>query len=214
MKYDLLMSIQPYYAYLEMKGIKTVEMRKTEPKDKEWSGKVKVYVSQNKKSFNRIPKEDREWFKQYLGKVAFEFICDKVDKIDADWIRQYADIPLILYFRNIEYQEICKNACLGYGEMYKYSNDKDLLALHITDLKIYDEPRELGEFYGYNKELEQRFLDGEDYCCYDATNEYGEAMTECDGENIHNCYRCWEEWSGWRHRITRPPQSWQYVREV
>ena len=54
------MSIQPYYAYLEMKGIKTVEMRKTEPKDKEWSGKVKVYVSQNKKSFNRIPKEDRK----------------------------------------------------------------------------------------------------------------------------------------------------------
>lgn len=194
---SILISIQPYYAYLEMKGIKTVEMRKTEPKDKEWSRKVKVYVSHNEKSFKRIPKEDREWFTQYVGKVAFEFVCEKVDKIGSDWIRHYGEMPLIIYYKNVEYQEICKNACLGYGEMYKYSNDKDLLALHITDLKIYDKPKELGEITTYT--TRHRY-----------TTKKAKEFTG-DGINIEKLMH------GNRVEariITKPPQSWQYIQEL
>jgi predicted transcriptional regulator len=129
---SILMSIQPYYAYLEMKGIKTIEVRKTKPKSKDWSGKVKVYVSQNKKSFNRIPKEDRVWFKQYVGKVAYEFVCDKVDTI-------------LCASTDHRYFSKC-GTCLTEEEIGNYCNGNDIFGLHITDLKIYDEPRELGEF--------------------------------------------------------------------
>jgi len=158
------------------------------------------------------------------GKIIGEFICDKVicltyeTKIPTVKQNEDGTLGIVGYtttepFYNGKLSTI-KGSCLEQKELLSYGKGNDIYGLHITALKIFDKPRELGEFYGYNKELEQRFLDGEDYCCHDATNEYGEAMTECDGENIHNCYRCWEEWSGWCHSITRPPQSWQYVGEI
>ena len=163
----ILMSIQPYYAYLEMKGIKTVEMRKTEPKDKEWSGKVKVYVSQNKKSFNRIPKEDREWFSQYLGKVAYEFICDTVESLPVD---------------SEAFVAISRPACLTIDELLEYCPGSDMYGLHISDLKIYDEPRELGEF----RVIRERsyYAIPYDVSSYQKISRY--------------------------EPITRPPQSWMY----
>lgn len=57
--------------------------------------------------------------------------------------------------------------------------------LHISDLKIYDTPRELGWF---RKPCEYAH---ESYKCYP-----------------DNCARC--PWN----TVTRPPQSWQYVEEV
>ena len=99
-------------------------------------------------------------------------------------------------------------------DLFKYLYDgkqNDGWALRISDLVIYDKPKELGEFYAYNAELHKRFEDGENYCCYDGTNDSGEALTDCPANNIKNCYRCWEEWSGWCHKVTSPPQSWRYV---
>ena len=131
---SILMSIQPYYAYLEMKGIKTVEMRKTEPKDKEWSGKVKVYVSHNEKSFKRIPKEDREWFTQYVGKVAYEYVVNKVDL--------YVPMQKNYFIGNSDFYE----TCLTDEEINNYGKGKDLYGWHISDLKIYNKPKEVNEF--------------------------------------------------------------------
>lgn len=168
---SILMSIQPYYAYLEMKGIKTVEMRKTEPKDKEWSGKVKVYVSQNKKSFNRIPKEDRVWFKQYVGKVAYEFVCDKVETVPVD---------------SEVFTFISKPACLTIDELIEYCSGSDMYGLHISDLKVYDEPKVLHHFFKP---------------CGDCSKKDTKSCTE----ESTNCRAT---------RITRPPQSWQYVGEI
>ena len=127
------MSIQPYYAYLEMKGIKTVEMRKTEPKDKEWSGKVKVYVSQNKKSFNRIPKEYREWFKPYVGKVAYEFMKGGIMCEEALHMRHGL-----------------KDSCLTHEELDGYSKGKRIYGYRITDLIVYDKPKALDALYAIN----------------------------------------------------------------
>ena len=170
---SILMSIQPYYAYLEMKGIKTVEMRKTEPKDKEWSGKVKVYVSQNKKSFNRIPKEDREWFTQYVGKVAYEFVCDTVESIPVD---------------SEAFAAISKPACLTIDELLEYCPGSDMYGWHITALKIYDKPRELGDFREQIARKKSYYASPYDVSSYRTISRY--------------------------EPITRPPQSWQYVGEV
>ena len=209
--FDILLPIKPYYAYLIMKDEKTVEVRKFLITDPNWSGKFKCYVSKDKASLKRIPEADRAEFEKNIGKVAFEFVNEKIIK--------YEDSELSFFefareANGVDTYPIEKASCLTLRQMHKYSKGKLLYFYHITDLKIYDKPRELGEFYGYNKELEKRFIDGDDFCCHDATNEYGEALTECPADNIKNCYRCWEEWSGWCHRITRPPQSWQYVQSL
>ena len=190
---SILMSIQPYYAYLEMKGIKTVEMRKTETKDKEWSGKVKVYVSQNKKSFNRIPKEDREWFTQYVGKVAYEFVCDKVicltyeTKIPTVKQNEDGTLSIVGYtttepFYNGKLSTI-KGSCLEQKQLVSYGKGKTLYGLHITALKIYDKPRELNDYGLFCKD----YVDCADVLCQRDTCREGFVS------------------------LARPPQSWQYV---
>ena len=201
---SILMSIQPKWCEKIISGEKTIEVRKTAPKAPFRAyiyctyGRGKVASALYFDAYGNVSRKANgtKWIN---GKVIGEFVCDYVEK------------------EAVAFTEICNfgrlyHCRLSLAELKKYAGKRtSLYYWHISALKVYDKPRELGEFYGYNKELEQRFLDEEDYCCYDATNEYGEAMTECDGENIHNCYRCWEEWSGWCHRITRPPQSWQYI---
>lgn len=49
--------------------------------------------------------------------------------------------------------EIARQSCLEYDDMVGYLGNKDGYGLHITDLKIYDKPKELSE-------LEKGFYDG------------------------------------------------------
>ena len=198
---SILMSIQPKWVEKIISGEKTIEVRKTAPKEVPF--KVYIYCTGvknlNLTEYVKLFRETGGAIDYWHGKVVAEFVCDKVDTIPVD---------------SEAFAAISKSACLTTDELIEYCSGRDMYGLHISALKIYDKPKDLSEYFVYNKELEKRFIDGDDFCCHDATNEYGEAMTECDGENIHNCYRCWEEWSGWCHRITRPPQSWQYVGEI
>ena len=41
---------------------------------------------------------------------------------------------------------IAKASCLDFDDMRAYFGDKSGYAWHISNLKIYDEPKELGEF--------------------------------------------------------------------
>lgn len=134
------------------------------------------------------------------GKVTGEFICDRI----------YGLAPL-----NHAPDDVEQQACLTREEIVRYLEGAGY-GWHIYDLKIYDTPRELGEFWAYNEVLHKRYDAETDFCCYDSTNEYGEALTDCGDAylDIRNCYRCWNEWSGWCHRIKRPPQSWCYVEEL
>ena len=196
----VLMSIQPYYAYLETKGIKTIEVRKTEPKDKDWSGKVKVYVSQNKKSFNRIPKEDREWFSQYLGKVAYEFACNKVDKV----INHGSNFKII--DESIGYtNRVAEQSRLDFHDLKKYLETKDGYAWHITDLKVYDKPKELSDF------RKLCIMSEMPYCpaCKFGNIQYSSDEVECsrDIEGASCEWLC-------TNFVKRPPQIWQYIQEL
>ena len=198
---SILMSIQPKWCELIASGKKTIEVRKTAPKEVPF--KVYIYCTGvknlNLTEYTKLHRKTGGAIDYWHGKVVAEFVCNAVESIPVD---------------SEAFTAISKPSCLTTDELIEYCSGRDMYGLHITALKVYDEPRELGEFFCYNKELEKRFLDGENYCCYDAKNEYGEAMTECDGENIKNCYHCWEEWSGWCHRITRPPQNYIKIMEV
>lgn len=126
----VLKSIKPYFAYLLIKGLKSLELSKTQPQDEDFSGQVFIYFTKDKKSFNKIPKDEREIFKKYIGKICGCFTCDRIliDKTfghDPNFIGQ---------------------ANLSQIEAAWYCTQNPIYGWHISDLKIYDEPKVLSEF--------------------------------------------------------------------
>ncbi len=188
---SVLMSIQPYYVFLIIARImrwdipqeKTIEVRKDYPKDSEWNKVTHIYCSKNRKSFNRIPKQYQPFMAKLLGKVIGEFVCDAIishcEMANADIAEQQGRI---------------KREALA-----KYSNGKQLYGWHISDLKIYDKPKELGDF----------FVKGEcenyDYCRYCKNFHEGRGWLDGSYCDEDSCIT-------WGIKpITRPPQSWCYM---
>lgn len=199
---SVLISIQPKWCELIANGKKTIEVRKTRPK---LETPFKCYIYQTKKSWiYRLLKK----LGLYQGKVIGEFVCDRIATLKSNtdgsgnWWHEWSD-------ESVDYEDMC----LSEREIEDYLGLSNGYGWHISALKIYDKPKELGELWAYNSELNKRYTEQDGYCCYDGTNEHGEALTDCGdaGDNIKNCYRCWEEWSGWCHKVKRPPQSWCYV---
>ena len=169
---SVLRSIKPYWFYLICEGIKKIEVGKTAPTAECWDKITYLYCSKDMKSFNRIPKEHREKYRKYLGKVGARFVCDKVDKIVLT-ARGYTINNDIAYTN-----KVARESCLYFDDLQKYLGKNVGYAWHISELKIYDKPKELSEF-------KKVCLNGK---CSDCIYE------EC--------------------KITRPPQSWQYVEEL
>ena len=210
----IMLPVQPKWAELEMNGKKTIEVRKNyiEP-----PFKVYNYVTQEsrKTHFNlvnhcgQIMFAPKSWDNALNGTVAFEYVVNKVDTIINNGSSFNIKGEDVAYTNRIANQ-----SCLQFPDLRDYSKGKTLYAWHISDLKIYDNPKELNDFFVRNKELEERFIDGDGFCCYDGKDENGEPLTDCSADNIKRCYECWEEWSGWCKCVTRPPQNFVYVREV
>lgn len=173
----VLRSVKPYWIYLILTGKKTVEVGKDFPKSLDWDKVVYLYCSKDKKSFNRIPEKDREWMRKYLGKVACRFVCDRIDKYEC-----YNELPYDKY--NLP-KSLLKDMCLICHDVDKYGAGAPLYGWHISDLKIYDEPKELGEF--------------KKTCKHEKYNPpcYPKSCNDCMG-----------------NRFERPPQSWCYVEEL
>ena len=212
----VMISIKPYWVFLiiakamgwEIKQHKEIEVRKTYPKAEDWNKVAKTYCSKDKKSFDRIPEKYKPAMKKFLGKVIGEFVCDNIYQIK----NQYSGF-VVANATQGETNEIARQSCLDCGGMIKYLRNKDGYAWHISNLVIYDEPKELSEFWAYNAELNKLFNEGEDYCAWGGCETENGCTNDCDTENILHCYQCWEDWSGWCHRLTRPPESWCYVEE-
>ena len=203
----VLISIRPEWCEKIASGDKSIEVRKTRPK-LETPFKVYIYCTKDaKKQFWTGPRysyvDDRShnaFDKCGNGKAIGEFLCDQI-------IEDHT-------FGHDE--KFYKAACMSACDAAAYAVESPMYGWHISNLKIYDAPRELGDFWLYNEELHKRYDAGTDYCCYDGANEYGEALTDCGDAylNIRNCLRCWNEWSGWCHHLKHAPQSWCYVEEI
>ena len=202
---SVLISIRPKWCELIASGEKKVAMRKTRPNIQT---PFKCYIYCTKRKMVTCSEVNGN------GKVIGEFICDKLTyveaRIDDNGEKHLANANFLL-----------RKSFLSEKQMFDYLYKADRKTgggwvWHISNLKIYDKQRELSEFWAYNEKLHKRYDSEEDFCCYNDTNEYGEALTDCGDayNNILNCYRCWEEWSGWCHNVTRPPQSWCYVDEL
>lgn len=178
---SILQSIKPQYCELIASGKKTIEVRKTRPK-LDVPFKVYVYCT---KSCKPIYLNDDENETLLNGKVIGEYVCDEIQEITADNL-------VALYFNNPT-----NETRLTDFEMRKYANGKNLFLWHISDLVIYDKPKELGEF---GKECN---LDCPSIHCpywkYQRVNA-DEWDYDCSCNNIRP--------------LTHPPQSWCYVEEV
>lgn len=151
---SVLISIQPYWVFLiiarkmgwKIDQEKTIEVRKSFPKAEDWNKLIEIYCSKDKKSFNLIPKEYQPLMEKFLGKVIGEFTCDKIDEYlckEYEW--EDGDVSLEYHIRSVE----GRKTCLEYDEIREYGNEKPLYFWHISDLKIYDKPRELSKFKKY-----------------------------------------------------------------
>ena len=131
----------------------------------------------------------RSWMREYLGKVACRFVCDMIDEflVFENMTVQYWN------YHNLE------KSCLTYDEIANYIGaNKNGYAWHISDLKIYDEPKELGRFRKPPCEKPERVCDN----CPHKVNvgTYWEPEWDCPIESSKP--------------LARPPQSWMYVGEV
>ena len=174
---SVLRSVKPYWFYLICEGIKRIEVGKTAPQSDEWDNTVYLYCSKDMRSFSRIPEQHREKYKKYLGTVGAKFVCYEIEDI-----LYLLESDLVMTF--LPKYTSPAGSCLTSEELLQYGKGKPLYGWHISDLKIYDKPRELGWF---RKPCEYAH---ESYKCYP-----------------DNCARC--PWN----TVTRPPQSWQYVEE-
>lgn len=200
----VLMSIHPKWCEKIFNGEKTIEVRKSVPK---LETPFKVYVYQTKL---KVKKGDSFMVVDALnenlgcGKVIGEFVCDRIDEFDSEWSEwAYAcaptDIPCAMPMSEETAIKICKEkACLTHEDIIDYFGDEEWRAYfwHITEPKLFDKPRELGEFskFGY------KYSCG---CCvnYKCPNWIDNGWMQPPECKIDGCF------------LTRPPQSWCYVEE-
>lgn len=171
----VLISIQPKWVEKIASGKKTIEVRKSIPK-LETPFKCYIYCTQGKcKDLFAYG----DWIYQNRGKVIGEFVCDKIYEI-----KPYFDRQDLLTQYECGWKHGEDFDCLSFSELNSYLRENDGFGWHISDLKIYDKPKELSEFTPVCK------YNG-DYCL--ACVFYEEAFGGC-------CYT-----------FSRPPQSWCYV---
>lgn len=211
MERAVLISIRPKWCELIASGKKTIEVRKTKPK---LSTPFKVYIYCTKA---RIPirhngrilmyeddlaitnrweqgKRVKNPFGTMMGgelflngKVIGEFVCDEIYDIGYSPYNHGGFISNIDgYLSNND--DLYKKSCLDLEEMFNYLSKGYGYGLHISDLVIYDKPKELSEFKKVNRD-----------CWY---ADLGLAKRDCPECKNKDCF------------VQRPPQSWCYVERL
>ena len=183
---SVLISVQPKWVEKIASGKKTIEVRKTRPK-LETPFKCYIYETMTKLiNFHFDWGNLTQWQKTLIngrGRVVGEFICNKIDKYlceEYEW--GDGDVSLEYRIRTVEGEK----TCLEYDEVREYGNEKPLYFWHISNLEIYDKPKDLSEFKK---------------SCY---------------INEKTCYDCQHTWGfdyvkGCNGKIEKAPQSWCYV---
>lgn len=189
---SVLLSTRPKWCEKICHGEKTIEVRKSAPKEVPF--KAYIYCTKDRK--NLLPIEHGKVLQKVnfwentdayygFGKVIGEFICNELEKFSVGSLRC---------------DDIEKLACLSYREMINYFYKPEELdgktskmgyAWHISDLKIYDKPKELSEFF---------------------------AKCRISDKKCRLCNNCFEREDSYGRyyavkKLTRPPQSWCYVQE-
>lgn len=205
----VMISIRPKWIAKIARGEKTIEVRKSRPK---LDPPFKCYIyctrstdhpagwlgcyDHDRHKFGLISPLNIEAGKHMnievvSGMVVGEFICDSVEAHDLPYPAYQSEVPSALL----------ENACLSYTDLHRYiGSGGRFYGWHISDLKIYDEPKELSEFTkpcpeGHNCAACSWYFPG--------IQDYGRCEPPCCGF-----------WESDDSLIARPPQSWMYVEEL
>ena len=188
---SVLISIQPKWCHRIIDGEKKIEVRKTKPK---LATPFKVYIYCSAGSY--------DWRKDIWATAYFppsgectnmsqmvigEFVCDCITPLYNVCTDEWRLLRGGLH--EIE-KQLVGMACLTEEELREYANGKYCYAWHISDLKIYDKPRELKKLCVWKKCNSCKISGYESTAC-----RYDE---DCKVPVV----------------ITRPPQSWCYVEEL
>ena len=169
---SVLIAIRPQCVEKIANGEKTIEVRKTAPQEVPF--KCYIYETQGRTETPWVD-EDGHFIYKGRGQVIGEFICNNASELDY------------VYYWNNGYEF---ETCLTYRQVADYGKGKTLYGWHISDLKIYDKPKELSEFYTKKK-------------C-NSCNKSGYESTAC----------MYDEDCKVPMSITRAPQSWQYIEDL
>ena len=225
---SVLISIQPKWCELIANGKKTIEVRKTRPKI-ETPFKVYIYCTNSQRQYLRkieIPYQvfltenkdilgKTEKVKQilgdvttfavgggYNGKVIGEFVCDEIYDIGYSPYNHGGFIS--------DTDNLYEKSCLDLEQMFNYLSQGYGYGWHISDLVIYDKPKELSEFSVLDDKAIKDCKHRERiYVNPDSVN----------GAWLKGSYICTKGEEDWCNKcktkpLKRPPQSWCYVEEV
>ena len=156
----VMISVKPKWCELIANGKKTIEVRKSRPKI-ETPFKCYIYCTKFKDiHIDMFLNYDETEKKTYIcnGKVIGEFVCDKIDYFsfsDSEWAYSVAPPGSVMPMNEDKAIKIMGNkGCLTVDDIVSYFGDEDYKAYfwHISDLKIYDKPKELSEFKKINRD--------------------------------------------------------------
>lgn len=173
----VMISIKPKWVELIASGRKTVEVRKTRPKI-DVPFKCYIYCTKAKNKDEVLtPCNNLSDIRN--GTVIGEFVCDRI----GDYVEGFS----------FNSEKVCislrTQACLTHEEVWDYSGGKDLYGWHISNLKMYDKPKELSWFWSKC---------GKEYC-----------TDNCLYFKKLACVPLARE-----HKILRAPQSYCFVEEL
>lgn len=173
----VLISIKPKWCHRIIDGNKTIEVRKSAPKEVPF--KVYIYCSAGSYEWRKDP-----WTTAYFPpsgectnmsqRVIGEFVCNNV----YDWKYDYCDGV------DIDDDSLLETG-IDREDINIYAKGKTLYGWSISNLKIYDKPLELSEFF-----------------------------KACNKPKGTDCSACIDHRENKCKTITRPPQSWCYVEEL
>ena len=182
----ILASIKPYYYYLIAEEKKKIEVRKMALKNLPQD--IAFYMSKDEKSFAKIPKKFQEKYRKHFGKIGMRVVCDEVEEFH-EW--ELSPQGKFADFERERLENFLTAACLSEEEVVRYRENlpyfKPLYGWHISDLKIYDKPKRIMQFY-----------------------------KPCPIK-IKNCPVCelYSTYTGCcMNNVDRPPQSYMFVEEV
>lgn len=178
----VMFSINPVWCRKIILGEKTVEVRK---RFSEMRTPFKCYIYCTLSGSNELFRNElcgdvalwnREKWADKKGMVIGEFVCDKLESFTTD------------YRMNKEQtHRLSKKSCIPFWDLVEYEGNAPCLwGIHISDLVIYDQPKELSEFKPWHRECKYEHL--------------GWAIPKCE-----KCHEC---------KVEKAPQSYMFVEEL
>nr|DAH30521.1 MAG TPA: helix-turn-helix domain-containing protein [Caudoviricetes sp.] len=193
---SVIVSIKPEWLEKIIRGEKTIEVRKSAPKEVPF--RAYIYCTKSKEyevTVDEVRDDGKQRHHNGKGKVVAMFVCDRVDNIEpifsfCDCYSGYDDTSDCIHFEGYSIDnERLKKTCLTQQDLCIYGNGNRLYGWHISDLRILPRPQDLSIYSGRKKVLKGEKVEIEKPCIFGSGNRL-------DWKPIP---------------LTRPPQSWQYL---